>query len=139
MSTFIQNDFTKWGMYSTELFTTLAVDIIQSHNHSKPLYLYLPHQAVHSANGIQPLQAPEKLIKKFKHIEDERRRIYAAMVTALDDSVGKVKIGNYLISSLLGSHCHATYLEGEKRRCMTRLSNDCARACLHFVHVKNYG
>ena len=102
MSTLIQNDFTKWGMYSTELFTTLAVDIIQSHNHSKPLYLYLPHQAVHSANGIQPLQAPEKLIKKFKHIEDERRRIYAAMVTALDDSVGKVKIGNYLISSL---HC----------------------------------
>ena len=105
MSTFIQNDFTKWGMYSTELFTTLAVDIIQSHNHSRPLYLYLPHQAVHSANGIQPLQAPEKLIKKFKHIEDERRRIYAAMVTALDDSVGKVKIGNYLIGSLLDSHC----------------------------------
>ena len=78
-------------MYSTELFTTLAVDIIQSHDRSKPLYLYLPHQAVHSANGIQPLQAPDKLIKKFKHIEDERRRIYAAMVTALDDSVGKVK------------------------------------------------
>lgn len=85
-----ENDFTKWGMYSTELFTTLAIDIIQSHDHSKPLYLYLPHQAVHSANGIQPLQAPEELIKKFKHIEDERRRIYAAMVTALDDSVGKV-------------------------------------------------
>lgn len=78
-------------MYSTELFTTVAVDIIQSHDPSKPLYLYLPHQAVHSANSIQPLQAPEKLIKKFKNIEDERRRIYAAMVTALDDSVGKVK------------------------------------------------
>ena len=27
------------------------------------------------------------------------------MVNALDDSVGKVKIENYLISSLLGSHC----------------------------------
>ncbi|XP_078346464.1 arylsulfatase B-like [Oculina patagonica] len=86
-----ENDFTEWGMYSTELFTSLAVDIIQSHDPSKPLYLYLPHQAVHSANSIQPLQAPQKLINKFKNIEDERRRIYAAMVTALDDSVGKVR------------------------------------------------
>ena len=91
MCLFFQNDFTEWGMYSTELYTTVAVNIIQSHDPSKPLYLYLPHQAVHSANSIQPLQAPEKLINKFKNIEDERRRIYAAMVTALDDSVGKVK------------------------------------------------
>ena len=83
-------------MYSTDLFTTLAVDVIQSHDPSKPLYLYLPHQAVHSANAIQPLQAPEKLIKKFKNIEDERRRIYAAMVTALDDSVGKVR-GSFIL------------------------------------------
>lgn len=83
-------------MYSTELFTTLAVDVIQSHDPSKPLYLYLPHQAVHSANAIQPLQAPEKLIEKFKNIEDERRRIYAAMVTALDDSVGKVR-GSFIL------------------------------------------
>lgn len=67
------------------------MDIIQSHESSKPLYLYLPYQAVHSANRIQPLQAPGDLIKKFKDIEDERRRIYAAMVTALDNSVGKVR------------------------------------------------
>ena len=87
----LQNDFNKWGGYSTDLFTDLAVDIIQSHESSKPLYLYLPYQAVHSANRIQPLQAPGDLIKKFKNIEDERRRIYAAMVTALDNSVGKVR------------------------------------------------
>lgn len=84
-------------MYSTELFTTVAIDIIQSHDASKPLYLYLPYQAVHSANKIQPLQAPEKLINKFKNIKDERRRIYAAMVTALDDAVGKVKPNRGLI------------------------------------------
>ena len=85
-------------MYSTELFTTVAMDIIQSHDASKPLYLYLPYQAVHSANKIQPLQAPEKLINKFKNIEDERRRIYAAMVTALDDAVGKVSIkGSFIL------------------------------------------
>ena len=87
----LQNDLNKWGRYSTDLFTDLAVDIIQSHESSKPLYLYLPYQAVHSANRIQPLQAPGDLIKKFKNIGDERRRIYAAMVTALDNSVGKVR------------------------------------------------
>lgn len=85
-------------MYSTELFTTVVIDIIQSHDASKPLYLYLPYQAVHSANKIQPLQAPENLINKFKNIEDERRRIYAAMVTALDDAVGKVKTkGSFIL------------------------------------------
>lgn len=85
-------------MYSTELFTTVAIDIIQSHNASEPLYLYLPYQAVHSANKIQPLQAPENLINKFKNIVDERRRIYAAMVTALDDAVGKVKTkGSFIL------------------------------------------
>ena len=88
-------------MYSTELFTTVAIDIIQSHDASKPLYLYLPYQAVHSANKIQPLQAPENLINKFKNIEDERRRIYAAMVTALDDAVGKVKTkGSFILRRL---------------------------------------
>lgn len=86
----MQNDFSKNGSYSTDLFTEVAVDIIQSHDISKPLYLYLPYQAVHSANKYQPLQAPQNLIDKFKNIQNERRRIYAAMVTALDNSVGKV-------------------------------------------------
>ena len=82
---------TEWGQYSTELFTEKAVDIIQTHDPSKPLFLYLPFQAVHSANFIQPLQAPPSLIKKFSHIEDENRRIFAAMVSSLDQGVGKVR------------------------------------------------
>ena len=67
------------------------MDIIQTHDPSKPLFLYLPFQAVHSANFIQPLQAPPNLIKKFSHIEDENRRIFAAMVSSLDQGVGKVR------------------------------------------------
>ncbi|XP_073245668.1 arylsulfatase B-like [Porites lutea] len=82
--------WTEWGQYSTELFTEKAVDIIQTHDPSKPLFLYLPFQAVHSANYIQPLQAPPDDIKKFSHIEDENRRIFAAMVSQLDQGVGKV-------------------------------------------------
>ena len=86
----LQPVWTEWGQYSTELFTEKAVDIIQTHDPSKPLFLYLPFQAVHSANYIQPLQAPPDDIKKFSHIEDENRRIFAAMVSQLDQGVGKV-------------------------------------------------
>ena len=82
--------WTEWGEYSTDLYTSKALDVIQSHDQSKPLFLYLAHQAVHSANNHQPLQAPEDLINKFSNISDPRRRIFAAMVTSLDQSVGKV-------------------------------------------------
>ena len=82
--------FTEWGQYSTDLFTEKAIDVIQKHDPSKPLFLYLPYQAVHSANYIQPLQAPPLAIKKFSNIEDENRRIFAAMVSTLDQGVGKV-------------------------------------------------
>lgn len=67
------------------------MNLINSHDTSKPLFLYLAHEAVHSALNHQPLQAPKGLINKFKDtIHDEDRRIFAAMATALDQSVGKV-------------------------------------------------
>ncbi|XP_068717714.1 arylsulfatase B-like isoform X2 [Montipora capricornis] len=82
--------WTAWGEYSSELFTDVAVDVIQKHDPSQPLFLYLPYQAVHSANYIQPLQAPPEEIAKFSSIQDENRRIFAAMVSSLDQGVGKV-------------------------------------------------
>ncbi|XP_076368527.1 arylsulfatase B-like isoform X1 [Tachypleus tridentatus] len=78
------------GKYATELFTDHAIDIIQKHNKSRPLFLYLAHLAVHSANPYNPLQAPSKYIKRFPHIKDRNRRIFAGMASALDDSVGRV-------------------------------------------------
>jgi len=45
----------------------------------------MAHLAVHS-----PYQAPQKYIDRYKHISDKYRRIYAAMTSALDDSVGVV-------------------------------------------------
>ena len=36
------------GKYSTHLFTERAVSTIEAHNESRPLFLYLPYQAVHS-------------------------------------------------------------------------------------------
>jgi len=66
------------------------VDVINAHDTSKPMFMYLAHQAVHNANSHQSIQAPKDVINRFKHIKDERRRIFAAMATVLDQSVGKV-------------------------------------------------
>jgi len=54
------------------------------------MFMYLAHQATHNANGNQPIQAPQDVIAQFSHIMDDRRRIFAAMATVLDESVGKV-------------------------------------------------
>ncbi|XP_065206161.1 arylsulfatase B-like isoform X2 [Planococcus citri] len=78
------------GQYSTDIFTQESVDIINSHNTSEPLFLYLAHQAVHTGNHKHPLQAPSEIVQKFKYIKNEQRRILAAMIWKLDESVGKV-------------------------------------------------
>nr|XP_018918143.1 PREDICTED: arylsulfatase B-like [Bemisia tabaci] len=78
------------GNHSTTLFTDEAQRLIERHDKSKPFFLYLSHAAVHSGNYENPLQAPQEYIARFKHIKDPNRRIYAAMVSHLDDSVGRV-------------------------------------------------
>ena len=73
------------------MFSIEAVDRIKQHNKKDPLFLYLSYQGVHSANLIEdPLQAPQKWINKFRHIKNQGRRKYAAMVAAMDDGIGKV-------------------------------------------------
>lgn len=79
-----------YGIYTTDLFTDEAVKIINQHNTSKPLFLYLAHLAVHSGNPYAALQAPEEVVQKFSYIKDEQRRKFAAMLWKLDESVGRV-------------------------------------------------
>ena len=68
----------------TDVFTREACDFIGRHQ-SQPFFLYLAFNAVHS-----PMQGADAYMKKFAHIEDIQRRIFAAMLAHLDDSVGKV-------------------------------------------------
>ena len=70
--------------YLTDALTREAVDFIDRHN-DKPFFLYLAYNAVHS-----PLQGADKYMRKYSHIEDLHRRIFAAMLGNLDDSVGDV-------------------------------------------------
>ena len=70
--------------YLTEAFTREAVKFIDS-NRTKPFFLYLAYNAVHS-----PMQAPPKYLNRFQNIEDVHRRIFAGMLSSLDDSVGSI-------------------------------------------------
>jgi len=70
--------------YLTDAFTREAVDFIDRHQ-DKPFFLYLAYNAVHS-----PLQGKDEDMARFESIEDVHRRIFAAMLANMDDSVGEV-------------------------------------------------
>jgi len=74
--------------YLTDLLTEQAVKVIERHDVSQPLYLHYAFPNTHCANADDPLQAQQKYIKKFDHIKDTQRRIYAANIFALDESIG---------------------------------------------------
>ncbi|TNE57076.1 MAG: sulfatase [Alphaproteobacteria bacterium] len=70
--------------YLTDYFTDNAVKVIDA-NQNRPFFLYLAHWGVHT-----PLQASKADYDALSDIQDERLRVYAAMVRSLDRSLGKV-------------------------------------------------
>ncbi|MCZ6462872.1 MAG: arylsulfatase, partial [Proteobacteria bacterium] len=71
--------------YATDLLADEAVRWIRRVDPGRPFFLYLAFNAPHS-----PLQAPDEQRDRYPEIDDPRRRIYAAMVSALDDGVGRI-------------------------------------------------
>ena len=72
------------NFYTTDAYGERAVDWI-SKQKEKPYLLYLPFNAQHA-----PLQAPKKYLDRFPEIQDANRKIFAAMMSAMDDAVGRV-------------------------------------------------
>ena len=70
--------------YLTDYYTDEAVKAIHA-NRNQPFLLYLAHWGIHS-----PLQASKADYDALPQIKDHRLRVYAAMVRALDRSVGRV-------------------------------------------------
>jgi len=70
--------------YLTDEFSKEAVEFIEK-NKKGPFFLYLAYNAPHG-----PLQATEKYLNRFEHIQNKKRRTYAAMVSAVDDGVGEI-------------------------------------------------
>lgn len=83
-------DYEDRGRYATDVITDYAAQVIRTHNASRPMFLVVSHLAPHSGNENDPMQVPEEEVRKFEHIEDPVRRVYAAMVGKLDESVGRI-------------------------------------------------
>ena len=71
--------------YSTELIANEAINIIKNKDQNRPLFLYVAFNAPHT-----PIEAPLQSIEKFSYLEDEKDRVYAANVNALDNEIGKI-------------------------------------------------
>ena len=70
--------------YLTDAFGREAVAFIDRHA-KDPFLLYLAFNAVHT-----PLEAPQEREAKFATLSGEKRRTYAAMMSAEDDAIGRV-------------------------------------------------
>lgn len=71
--------------YTTNLIAEESARLIANHDLSGPLFLYIPFNAVHT-----PFQAPQSYIDMYANIKQKNRRTYAAMVTCMDDAIGRI-------------------------------------------------
>lgn len=70
--------------YLTDVFAERAVDFIRRHR-DRPFFLMLTPNAPHT-----PLQATEEYWQRYSHVEEAGPRIFAAMVSSVDDYLGDV-------------------------------------------------
>ena len=111
---YVDNTLSPEKGYSTDLLTGHAIGFIDEvKNKPNPFFLYLPYNAPHygktntdritegytvavseakaaGPNVINSLQAPKEYVEKFSKIENRYRRVYAAMISNLDDNIGKL-------------------------------------------------
>jgi len=71
--------------YTTDAFGREAEAFVRRHA-DQPWFLYLAFNAVHT-----PMDATEARLAKFAGIADKKRRTYAAMMSAMDDNIGRVR------------------------------------------------
>ncbi len=73
----------EFNEYLTTALSRDAAEFVQQGD--QPFFLYLAYNAPHA-----PLQAPRETIGKYSHIQDPRRRTYAAMIDEMDRGIGMV-------------------------------------------------
>jgi len=73
------------GAYFTEMVAERAVRFIRDPARgTDPFFLYVPFNAPH-----YPMHAPAEYVDRFRHLPPDRR-IMAAMLSAVDDAVGRI-------------------------------------------------
>ena len=83
-ATFNGGEVFKPGGYLTDWWTDESLKVIEANKH-RPFFLYLAHWAPHT-----PLQATKEDFEAVGDITPHRLRVYAAMIHAIDRSVGRV-------------------------------------------------
>ena len=78
------SDWFEPGGYLTDYWTDESLKVIEA-NRNRPFFLYLAHWGVHT-----PLQATKEDYEAVGDIEPHRTRVYAAMLRAVDRSVGRI-------------------------------------------------
>lgn len=80
--------------YSTDVFTDEAINVIKAHDTEKPLLLDLSYSAVHAirdgSNGQLQVRDFQQNERQFGYIKDLDRRMFAGVLSAVDESVGKI-------------------------------------------------
>ena len=71
--------------YTTHLITKEACKIIETGDKSKPLFLYVPFNGVHS-----PFQVPEDYLKPYGTLKGNRQKL-AGMLAAVDEAIGRIE------------------------------------------------
>ncbi len=71
--------------YLTTALTDSAIDFIDRSRPQQPFFLFVSYNAPHT-----PMQAPKERLERFSSITDQKRRTYAAMVSVMDDGVGRI-------------------------------------------------
>nr|XP_006820754.1 PREDICTED: arylsulfatase B-like [Saccoglossus kowalevskii] len=75
-----------YGNYSTIMYGNEGTTIIDNHDTNKPLFLFMSFSAVH-----EPLQVPSVYEKEYiPTIDDTDRRIYAGMVSCVDEAIANI-------------------------------------------------
>ena len=70
--------------YSTHLLSREACRVIETKDPSKPLFLYVPFNGVHS-----PMQVPESYLEPYSNLSGGRKNL-AGMLAAVDEGIGQI-------------------------------------------------
>jgi arylsulfatase A-like enzyme len=70
--------------YLTYALRDEIIKYMEEHS-DEPFFIYGAFSAPH-----EPFQAPVEYYCKYPHVEDENKRVYYAMISALDDAIGEI-------------------------------------------------
>ena len=71
--------------YVTQLIKNDTLKIIDNHDFTNPIFLNVNFGAPHIPN-----EAPKESVLKFSYIENETRRLHAAMIHEMDNAIGEI-------------------------------------------------